>query len=179
MGMHLVWLGLLMPMASVNGSLWLGWMMLHHGSAKAALFILAGDVQRHGWRRIMLVGLVPMMALVGLPWTSGGLLKHQLKTVSHDQGLIWVSGFLMVSAIATLWLMWHVWTLLRVQVRSLQPASIHTTLPWVILSLLGLIWPWQWLHEADLSLTWLNHWNLLWPALLGALLWLLFHHRRT
>lgn len=168
MGLHLVWLGVLLPMQGFSAALWLGWVMLHHGCAKAALFLLAGEAQRSGWRRIMWVGWVPIFALIGLPWTSGGILKIELKAISQDQGLSWLFILISLSAIGTVWLMWHFWRLLRATVRpsqvQQQPTSI---LPWLVLSLLGLIWPWLWIQQANLSISALDQWHLTWPILMA------------
>jgi formate hydrogenlyase subunit 3/multisubunit Na+/H+ antiporter MnhD subunit len=168
MGLHLVWLGVLLPMQGFSAALWLGWVMLHHGCAKAALFLLAGEAQRSGWRRIMWVGWVPVFALIGLPWTSGGILKIELKAISQDQGLSWLFILISLSAIGTVWLMWHFWRLLRATVRPSQVQQQPTSsLPWLVLSLLGLIWPWLWIQQANLSISALDQWHLTWPILMA------------
>jgi hydrogenase-4 component B len=79
----------------------------HHGLAKAALFLGVGVVAAtaRGSRAraaVLIVLVVPALALVGAPWTSGAAAKGLLETqLAGQASLAWVKPWLTVAAVGT------------------------------------------------------------------------------
>ncbi|MHA7837380.1 MAG: complex I subunit 5 family protein [bacterium] len=93
----------------------IGFFALHHGLAKAALFLSIGVAEQtpaHGIRRrILRLGIVlPALVIVGAPGTSGALAKSRLDTVvgalpGSLQSLQWIEPGLVLGVVGTAALM--------------------------------------------------------------------------
>ncbi|MBU0680647.1 MAG: complex I subunit 5 family protein [Proteobacteria bacterium] len=150
---------------------------LHHGLAKAALFLGVGLVVAEGGRRsvswMMGLLLLPSLALAGLPFSSGAIAKFTVKEVVHGLPMPWSEAlglFMPLSALATMLLLCHF--LKIVNGAFPRKTSISTGMLRPLLVLLaavgGLLWFWPQLptyaeHGADRDLLWQG----LWPVLLG------------
>jgi len=104
---------------------------LHHGVAKAALFLAVGLAQRmpagdRRWRRALgVLVLLPALALAGAPLTSGIIAKGALKQGLVELGGIWyavLDPLLLVAAFGTTILLARFWVVLaaKVDARSLR-----------------------------------------------------------
>ena len=143
---------------------------VHHGLAKGALFLAAGMVHEGRLPRLAwLLLLVPALAIMGAPLSSGAAVKYLLKDAWHDSAFAAWAPWLTLASFATallllraLWLMW----------RDQQHASARPPagqwLPWAALSVASLLLPWLWpaLREPLLDgLYPAGLWAALWPLL--------------
>ncbi len=150
---------------------------LHHGLAKASLFLGTGLAQGSGRGRpapwFMSLLLLPCLALAGLPFTSGAIAKFAVKEIVHGlpgQFAAALELVLPLSALATMLLLCHFLKIIS-QTPS-RPASISAGMfsPWFALLGTGgvLLWFWPqrpgyvW-HGAEMDLLWQG----LWPVALG------------
>lgn len=156
---------------------------LHHGLAKAALFLSVGFSQHLSNRRyrifIWLGILLPALALAGFPFTSGALAKAALKASVVD--VSWLVIALQISAIGTACLMLRFMSLMR---DASETAGKQSQLSWVagsayillLLASVGILYP---LPQAQGFLpalfTETALWNALWPCLLGLFLYFVLH----
>lgn len=108
---------------------------LHHGLAKAALF-MGADLIRYSPHLARLLLWLPAAALTGLPLTTGALAKANLKTAIPAELSIW----LIVSSIATTLLMARL--LAMIWRDTARPGSRPQ-------------WPWLSLLAGSLTLPWL------------------------
>lgn len=153
---------------------------LHHGLAKAALFLAVGTAPRLAsnapfrWVTWLLV-IIPALAMAGLPFTSGGLAKTALKVSVAE--LSWLTLLLSFTAIGTTLLMLQFVVLLQRSSRNAN-ASSNVGLPGMIafaaLVVMVLVTSYlipqsQAFYEE--SVTTKAFWNLLWPPLVGCLLY--------
>ena len=152
---------------------------LHHGLAKASLFLGAGVAKiwpssRSSWWFVALL-LLPCLALAGFPITSGAIAKLAVKEVSHGIPPLWIAFFdilLPLSALATTILLYHFLE------RILQPSAVEQVrtcspriiVPWLISVVIvgGLLWVWPMgevygssLLESEIL------WQGFWPVVLG------------
>lgn len=148
---------------------------LHHGLAKAALFMTVGLAARNVWpsRPVMCVSVVTALAIAGFPLSGGALAKLAIKSSLGDGIVAWL---VTLSAVGTTMLMLRfLWAL------SLLPAAPSGGRAF------GLLAPWLAMAGAALALSWLlfptlsghswsyaaspaNLWSALWPVLLAPLL---------
>jgi multicomponent Na+:H+ antiporter subunit D len=160
---------------------------LHHGLAKAALFLSVGfshhlSHKRYG-KLIWLGILLPALALAGLPFTSGALAKAALKTSVAD--ISWLASALPITAIGTPYLMIRFMSLMR---DASAKAEKDSQLSWaagvayalLLLISVGILYP---LPQAQYFLPTLFTssvlWSALWPILLGLALYIGFHRHMT
>jgi len=156
---------------------------LHHGLAKAALFLSVGFThllshQRYGvfiWLSI----LIPALALAGLPFTSGALAKSALKASVAD--ISWLASALPITAIGTTFLMLRFMSLMR---DASTTTGKDSQLSWVaggsyallVLLSIGILYP---LPQAQGFLSALFTgsvlWSALWPFFLGLALYFGLH----
>ncbi|MBU3888514.1 complex I subunit 5 family protein [Methylosinus sp. KRF6] len=149
---------------------------LHHGLAKAALFMTVGLAARNVWpsRPVMCVTVFTALAIAGFPLSGGALAKLAMKG-SLGNGI--VAWLVTLSAVGTTMLMLRfLWAL------SLSPARAPSEG-----RAFGLLAPWLAMAGAALALSWLmfptlsghswsyaaspaNLWSALWPVLLAPLL---------
>ncbi|MCQ4263128.1 sodium:proton antiporter [Stutzerimonas stutzeri] len=146
-----------------------------HGLAKGALFLAAGMVHegrlpRLAWALLLL----PALAIMGAPLSSGAAVKYLLKDAWRESAFAAWAPWLTLASLATallllraLWLMW----------RDQQHASVRPPfgqwLPWAALSLASLLLPWVWpaLREPLLSGLYPGGlWAALWPLLAALVL---------
>lgn len=152
---------------------------LHHTLVKGALFLAVGVAFASGGpqlRPVMLLTGVLALSLAGLPLTSGALAKLAVKPML-GYGLIG-QGATLAAAGSTM-LMLHFLAIMA-RTTAQQPDGAPPpgeVLPWLVVSAASLILPW-WLYPAlsgDLaSRAWdiASLWKLLWPMLLGAVVFL-------
>lgn len=117
---------------------------LHHGFAKAALFLGTASTPgafQGGPRLLRLAALLlPVAALSGAPLTSGAIAKSALKSV--EAGPAWVDFFLSVSSAATSVLLVRFLALMWTKGGEEKPGTLAPWLLSVILSTLTLwLWP--------------------------------------
>jgi len=154
---------------------------VHHGLAKGALFLAAGMVHegrlsRLGW----LVLVLPALAIMGAPLTSGAAVKYLLKEAWHDSAFAAWAPWLTLASLATAVLLWRaLWLMWRDQQQVSTRARLGQWLPWALLSLASVALPWLWPALRDPLLAGLypaGLWGALWPLLLalGLTGWALF-----
>ncbi|GAA5315525.1 MAG: hypothetical protein AseanaTS_07300 [Candidatus Pelagadaptatus aseana] len=151
----------------------------HHGLAKAALFLSVGiapaltSQSPQRWLAWLVV-LLPVVAMVGLPLSSGALAKASLKTVLTD--LPWVVALLPLTAIGTTVLLLRFIDLLQSSSAktALSPASLNACLSvsvvMVVLVTSGVYWLPQATGFIDSTLTPHAIWGAIWPVLIGVVL---------
>lgn len=161
---------------------------LHHGLAKAALFLGVGVTGKGalwtGW-----VLALPALALAGAPLTSGALVKLLLKDISHlapGEWVIWLPGLLTLSSLATGLLMAR-FLFLAWPVGPKSTLSVWLWLPWLILIIASTTLPWWWaadrlpesIHKVFIPDLWLaSLWPVLGAAILALLTWGIWRVRR-
>jgi formate hydrogenlyase subunit 3/multisubunit Na+/H+ antiporter MnhD subunit len=155
---------------------------VHHGLAKAALFIgedIAGRARR---RWLAVAGLaLPALALAGAPLTSGAVAKLVLKEATALAPGVWhdaLETLLPLAAIGTTLLMARFLYLVATRsvsesadTRTEAPGAL-TILPWGLLlaAVAGALWVWpatEVSYAAEKSLTAHYLWLAVWPVLLG------------
>lgn len=153
---------------------------VHHGLAKAALFLsvdLAPRLasQRRNQKLGMVCVLLPAIAIVGLPLTSGGLAKSALKTSITDFTLF--ATLLPITAIGTSLLMLRFLDRLKaLNATTMSPQLLGS---WrmvsycvLLIATLTLVYI---LPESQVFLSTLADkntiWNALWPPVIGLLLY--------
>ncbi len=156
---------------------------VHHGLAKAALFLSVGlsPVLAHATRGRWLIWagvIIPAIAMVGLPLSSGALAKSALKNSVGD--IAWLVQLLPLTAIGTTMLMLRFIILIKhASTSALAPAEkIHLRLlPFVVLILMVVALPYI-LPLARGSIAYAFSgaaiWSAVWPAAIGAFLYFSF-----
>ena len=162
---------------------------LHHGFAKATLFLALGAVNSN---RLTWLLILPALALVGAPLTSGAVAKLAFKDAVADQQLLITLGDLLLaidlvtilslSSIASGLLMLR-FLYLAWPTTSKEPADtalIFTTAT-VLLSGMSLSWWWILQHQPDLVVKMFNIDDmiftlglLLLSAVIAVLVWLIW-----
>ncbi|MGL5837548.1 MAG: complex I subunit 5 family protein [Sphingorhabdus sp.] len=150
-------------------------MAVHHGFAKAALFIgsVAAPGSVTGWQRSwrLLALAIPAAALAGAPLTSGAIAKAALKGIAY--GPLWVDVFLSLSSATTTILMLR---FIRMMWSRQGDEHSGTTSTWIAAVALCLSFFWIWPASAiwtAYSLSYATIISAIWPLLLGALLGLI------
>jgi formate hydrogenlyase subunit 3/multisubunit Na+/H+ antiporter MnhD subunit len=144
---------------------------VHHGLAKGALFLAAGMVHEGRLPRLAwLLLLLPALAIMGAPLTSGAAVKYLFKDALHDSAFAAWAPWLTLASFATallllraLWLMWR-----DQQHAPAQRPPAGQWLPWAALSTASLLLPWGWpaLRESLLDGLYPGGlWAALWPLL--------------
>ncbi|MGI9325905.1 MAG: complex I subunit 5 family protein, partial [Pseudomonadales bacterium] len=149
---------------------------LHHGLAKGALFLGVGMATYAGsLRSAVLIGLLlPAVALMGLPLTSGAVAKAALKSaVGLTAWSVWLDPLLALAAVGTTLLMARFLFTLHSMTNGQHSAKPGLWSSWaaLMLTVALLVWFWppaQTSIEAALSMD--KMWGSLWPPLLGVLL---------
>lgn len=148
---------------------------VHHGLAKGALFLAAGMVHegrlpRPGWLLLVL----PALAIMGAPLTSGATVKYLFKDALHDSLFAaWTPWLTLASFATALLLLRALWLVWRDQQHASAPPAAGQWLPWALLSLASVALPWMWpaLREPLLAgLYPAGLWAALWPLLLAVVL---------
>lgn len=148
---------------------------VHHGLAKGALFLGAGltsNYQLARWQFALL--FIPALALAGMPFTSGAVVKTLLKEGVESSVFTAYLPVLTLASLATALLvlralccMWR-----DQQQAGLLPAAKAHSYSWMLLSLMPIVIPFSWplmQHSIDpLSLA--GVWKLLWPIGLAAVI---------
>jgi len=154
---------------------------IHHGLAKSAL-VLGDDVAARAngrGRTLALVGLVlPALALVGAPLTSGFVAKYALKDAVHALGgplADTVEALLPWAAVATAALMLRFLALVRARPAAepaeappaARPAAIWSVLL-VAVALATWLWPADWArHAIESAFKPASLWPAVWPLLIA------------
>ncbi|NDY94562.1 complex I subunit 5 family protein [Wenzhouxiangella limi] len=144
-----------------------GFMALHHGLNKAALFLACGSSLALGRIGTVLFAL-PALSLSAFPFTSGYLAKNALKAAVHHTPAEILGVVLALTSTATALLLWHAWQIARhtrTRNPSLQPS-------WALLVLSGLVLPWIWAAGHDLiePVKIYMLWAAVWPLILTAVI---------
>ncbi|MBA1264089.1 proton-conducting transporter membrane subunit [Stutzerimonas stutzeri] len=145
---------------------------MHHGLAKGALFLAAGMVHEGRLPRLAWVLLLlPALAIMGAPLSSGAAVKYLLKDAWHESTFAaWVPWLSLASFATALLLMRALRLMWRDQQHAVQPPPAGQWLPWATLSVASLLLPWGWpvMRESLLaSLYPAGLWASLWPLLLA------------
>lgn len=135
----LAWQG---PDARAQWALLLSFYAAHHGLAKGALFMGASIVRHYRLRKAQwLLMVLPALALAGLPFTSGALIKDLLKQGVGETVLV---SALMLGSIATAVLLFRALFLMGRSQGSAGSATPPYALvyPWALLCVMPLWLPW-------------------------------------
>jgi multicomponent Na+:H+ antiporter subunit D len=153
---------------------------LHHGFAKAALFLSIGTIPLMAGstlQRAAGIGLIilPALAIVGLPFLSGGFAKTLLKSTWQDY--IMLSTMLSISAIGSTLLMLKLLYLARqIALTSELPSAKHKKLILPIGATLAVMLALPFIFHDIPGKTlpsWQNITALTWPIILGISTWIL------
>ena len=113
----------------------------HHGLAKGALFLGVGVVKSSRGRWSLVLLAVPVLVLVGVPFTSGALAKDLLKTALLEVPVFWagvLTWVLPLTAAGTVLLMGRFLYLMQHAAGSARSLGAASALPWVGLVVLSL-----------------------------------------
>ena len=148
---------------------------VHHGLAKGALFLAAGMVHEGRLPRVAWVLLVlPAVALMGAPLSSGAAVKYLLKDAWEESAFAaWLPWLTLASFATALLLLRALWLMWRDQQHASARPPAGQWLPWAALSLASLSLPWLWptMREAVLHGLYPGGlWAALWPLALALLL---------
>ncbi|MFT4937782.1 MAG: multicomponent K+:H+ antiporter subunit A [Paraglaciecola sp.] len=149
---------------------------MHHGFAKATLFLSVGlghELNRASrlspW--LWLLVLVPALALIGLPFSSGAIAKASLKEATSSWPIF--STLITLTAIGTTLLMARFIELVRAS-KSIESAEIPRRwgliVPTALAALLCAIYPYMSLVtelKNQMSIAPNVSWLALWPAIVG------------
>ena len=135
---------------------------LHHGLAKAALFLGLSTVGK-GWSIALLV--IPALALIGAPLSSGAIAKLALKDQILAAPVQWqdeLFTILTLSSIATTLLMLKLLYLAWPRGQAAD-SSFELRLPCVFLVLTGFFIPWSWVtsHQPGLVAQLFNNYQMM------------------
>lgn len=144
---------------------------MHHGLAKGALFLAAGMVHegrlpRLAWALLLL----PALAIMGAPLSSGAAVKYLLKDAWYDSAFAaWAPWLTLASFATALLLLRALWLIWRDQQHApAQRPPAGQWLPWAVLSAASLLLPWVWPALREPLLDGLypgGLWAALWPLL--------------
>jgi len=144
---------------------------VHHGLAKGALFLAAGMVHegrlpRLAWALLLL----PALAIMGAPLSSGAAVKYMLKDAWYESAFAAWAPWLTLASFATALLLLRVlWLIWRDQQHApAQRPPFGQWLPWAALSVASLLLPWVWPALREPLLDGLypgGLWAALWPLL--------------
>lgn len=133
--------------------LWVAAFAFHHALIKGGLFLAVGWVKFSApnarwmpwvWGLVILLALL----LAGLPFTSGALLKAEMKSVSADVLYQLPSSLLLAGSVATSLLMIHfVRRLAQVEVQP-KPLVKSALMSWFALVGLALVWPYAFMTPS-------------------------------
>ncbi len=151
---------------------------LHHGLAKASLFLGAGVAKIWPSSRsslwLVALLLLPCLALAGFPMTSGAITKFAVKEMSHGLPPLWIKLFdtiLPLSALATTALLYHfLECIMQSSGRGRATAFRRIIGPWLVsvIAVGGLLWALPMGRRYGASLLELDVlWQGLWPVALG------------
>ena len=155
---------------------------VHHGLAKGALFLAAGMVHEGRLPRLARVLLwLPALALMGAPFTSGAAAKYLMKDAWQQSAFAAWAPWLTLASFATALLLLRALWLMRCDQRHAPSHSppLAQWLPWALLSLAPVAWPWIWAASREPLLAGLypvGIWAATWPllaalAVVGMALW--------
>ncbi|MBO6528296.1 proton-conducting transporter membrane subunit [Erythrobacter sp.] len=170
MGLLCLAFGLLLRSPGEAATLAILLFVLHHGFAKAALFLGLGIRASAENASVLLVCLaLPAAALAGLPFTSGAAAKGALKLLAGDG---WAIQFVSASSILTTLLMLRILWLHRRDITRPGRSPSHPTalVAWLGVTLCVLAWPMVWPEAGDAvaySLTPKAAFSAVWPVTLG------------
>lgn len=138
----------------------------HHGIAKGALFLGTSVHPLNRWTWVLV--LLPALAISGLPLTSGGAVKGDLKHWISESDFSHLSGwFKLATAGTTLLLARALWLLRRADANAGERHHSRQLLaPWALLCIAVLTVPLLWpaFREVWLKqLSWTTTRELLWP----------------
>lgn len=151
----------------------------HHGLAKGALFLATAIHPLRPWFWLALA--VPALAISGLPLSSGGAVKAELKHWLAESDFANLSFYFKLATVGTTLLLARaLWLMRNADIGSAnQPSSFAMLLPWLLLSSAALLAPWLWPHFQTVlytSFAWSTTWELLWPMAVAMLLvWAALH----
>lgn len=114
---------------------------VHHGVVKAALFLSVGIVKT-AHRNWIGVAVIPVIAMIGLPFTSGASAKAVLKSALEPAQSSWLAALeygLMFATVATVLLMVRFLVLLFGLSDVTRPAWRLTHIPWVALCIATIV----------------------------------------
>ena len=119
---------------------------VHHGLAKGTLFLAAGTVHEGRLSRLRWVLLMlPALAIMGPPFTSGAAVQYLLKEAWHESAFAAWLPWLTLASFATALLLWRaLWLMWRDQQHASARAPLGQWLPWALLSMASLSVPWFW-----------------------------------
>lgn len=146
---------------------------VHHGLAKGALFLAAGMVHERRLPRLAWLLLwLPALALMGAPFTSGAAAKYLMKDAWQQSVFDAWAPWLTLASFATALLLLRALWLMRDDQRHAPAHSppLGQWLPWALLSLAPVIWPWLWPTSREPLLAGLypnGIWAASWPLLLA------------
>lgn len=152
---------------------------LHHTLVKGALFLGVGVAFASGgasrWPVLLVLALLAL-SLAGLPLTSGALAKLAVKPMLGYGAL---SVAVTLAAVGSTMLMLHFLAVMarETAARPASSAPQGERVAWLVVTLSALIMPW-WLYDsvadAQAAAAWSAGalWKLIWPMLLGAIIFM-------
>lgn len=153
---------------------------LHHGLAKASLFLATGMGTAKGSSpaasgQLWLLFL-PALSLAGLPFTSGAIAKFVLKEVVHALPAPWLgilTFVLPLTALATTLIVCHFLKQMAAGLPHQSAPSPAMRLSWLLLWLSSALLPWVWPQQpayASQATEAALLWQGLWPVVAGGMI---------
>jgi hydrogenase-4 component B len=142
----------------------------HHGLAKGALFLATGIHPLRPWYWLLLV--FSALTIAGLPFSSGGAVKGELKHWFVESDFAYLSFWFTLATTGTILVLTHaLWLLHKHDARTPPlPRTLPLTAPWVLLNAALLLMPWLWPLFREVlyqNLSWSKAWQAIWPMALA------------
>ena len=144
MGLMILVLGLMLtePALAPAGAMAIALYAAHHGLVKGGLFLGVGMRKHAPWQPWVMAGIAfLLLALAGLPFTGGAVVKYGVKPLMVDAEWPWIGAAVAVSTIATTLLMARfAWVIDRTASHP-EPGWLWPALAWLVLLALVLLFP--------------------------------------
>lgn len=144
MGLMTLALGLMLsePALAPAGALTIALYAAHHGLVKGGLFLSVGLRKHAPWQPWVITGIAfLLLALAGLPFTGGAVVKYGLKPLLADAQWTWLAAAVAVAAVATtLLLARFAWVIDRTPSHP-EPGWGWPALAWLVLLVLIVAFP--------------------------------------
>ena len=144
MGLMILALGLMLtePTLAPAGAMAIALYAAHHALVKGGLFLGVGMRKHAPWQPWVMTGLAfLLLALAGLPFTGGAVVKYGVKPLLADANWTWIGTAVAVSTIATTLLMARfAWVIDRTESHP-ELGWLWPGLAWLVLLALVLLFP--------------------------------------
>jgi hydrogenase-4 component B len=144
MGLMILALGLMLtePALAPAGAMAIALYAAHHGLVKGGLFLGVGMRKHAPWQPWVMTGIAfLLLALAGLPFTGGAVVKYGVKPLLADADWTWITAAVAVSTIATTLLMVRFAWVIDQTASHPESGWLWPSLAWLVLLVLVVLFP--------------------------------------